>query len=480
MPPARLGQRQLMACEIKDDEGRPTLKVLHVSFTFAPDPVGGTEVYVEFLAKLLRPHGIESIIAAPSAKGINEAYEQNGLSVRRYRSALESPHMLRELYGTGDPDAALAFARILDEETPDIVHLHAFTRAVSILLVRAAKERGILTFFTYHTPTASCQRGTLILQGKEICDGVLDVHRCTDCSLANQGLSRSVSKPLSYVPPLIARMLERANMSGGLWTALRMADLVRGSADAFHMLVSEVDGIIALREWVRALLIHNGAPETKITLSAHGLAGNETKPPPLIDPDAVPLRVAFFGRADRVKGIDTIIKAVRGAPKLSVQLDLYGITQNPADEAYRIELEAMAGQDTRIRFLPPIPHESVVALLASYHLLAVPSRWMETGPLVVLEAFAAGTPVLGSNLGGIAEWITHEKNGLLVHFEDVPGWTDAFRRCAEDRQLLRRLRSGVRRPRSMEAVARDMAQLYRKQVNKQVKERRTAIQMRRN
>src|SRR5262249_21415133 len=89
--------------------------------------------------------------------------------------------VLVESYGGGDPDAAMAFGRILDEEKPDAVHLHAFTRAVSILLVRAARERGLPVFFSYHTPV-SCQRGTLMYRGKEICDGVLRVRRCTSCS----------------------------------------------------------------------------------------------------------------------------------------------------------------------------------------------------------------------------------------------------------------------------------------------------------
>src|SRR5215471_19399598 len=49
------------------------LKVVHVPFTFAPDPVGGTEIYVEALAHGLRAHGIESLIVAPSSSGIDEA-----------------------------------------------------------------------------------------------------------------------------------------------------------------------------------------------------------------------------------------------------------------------------------------------------------------------------------------------------------------------------------------------------------------------
>src|SRR5262249_2468968 len=153
--------------ELRTADGHlPILKVAHVPFTFAPDPVGGTEIYVEALAHGLRAHRIESLIVAPSSHGTNEAYEHNGLRLRRYRTASESKFMLKELYGDGDPQAATAFAQILDEECPDIVHIHAFTRAVSVLLVRAAKQRGLTVLFTYHTPTVSCQRGTLLLRGK--------------------------------------------------------------------------------------------------------------------------------------------------------------------------------------------------------------------------------------------------------------------------------------------------------------------------
>ena len=92
------------------------LKVLQVPFTFAPDPIGGTEIYVESLGQQLRSYDIESVICAPSAKGIDEHYDFNGLSVYRYCYATDSPHFLRELYGEGDPTAASAFARILEKK----------------------------------------------------------------------------------------------------------------------------------------------------------------------------------------------------------------------------------------------------------------------------------------------------------------------------------------------------------------------------
>ena len=429
-------------------------------FTFAPDPVGGTEIYVEALAQGLKTYGIESLIVAPSASSNDQVYEHNGLRVRRFRSAPESSDMLRELYGGGDPEAATAFAKILDEERPDAVHIHAFTRAVSVMLVHAAKQRGLPIFFTYHTATVSCLRGTLMLRGKKVCDGVLRVRRCTDCSLEDQGLPRPVAALMSYVHPKFSRALEKANMSGGLWTALRMPALVKSRQQAFQALMADVDRVVAPSEWVRALLVRNGVPRTKIVLSPTGLPSALAMRAPPIDVADVPLRVAFLGRADALKGLDTLIKAVRAAPGLNIELHLYGVTQTPDDEAYWVKLKAWAMGDTRISFLSPVAHDQVVALLGRFHLLALPSRALEPGPLVILESFAAGTPVIGSNLGGIAEWVRHQDNGLLLEPEDVAAWSDALRRCAQDRRLLARLRQGVKLPRNMTDVAREMVQLY--------------------
>jgi glycosyltransferase involved in cell wall biosynthesis len=441
------------------------VKLAHVPFTFAPDPVGGTEIYVEALACGLASCGIESVIFAPSADGKNHSYDYNGLRVRRYRMAPTSDQMLRELYGEGDPTAAAEFAQILDEERPDAVHLHALTRGVSLLLVRAAKQRGIPVFFTYHTPTVSCQRGTLMLWGKEVCDGSLYVRRCSACALEGHGLPRPAAALVSAVPALVGRAVEMADLRGGVWTALRTPGLVQLRHETFRSLMQEVDAVVALTEWVRTILLRNGVPSEKIFLSRHGLRHTKSNLEPLIELNKEPLRVAFLGRAHRDKGADTLIRALRTVPELPIELHLYGLTQSTADLEYWSSLRRDAANDNRITFLSPVPNDEVISLLKDYHLLAVPSHWLETGPLVVLESLAAGTPVIGSDRGSIPEWITHEDNGLLVSPEGDEAWADAFRRCATDRALLSKLRQGVKLPRSMDDVAHDMAQLYYNHVN---------------
>src|SRR5438309_1407255 len=100
------------------------MKVVHTPFTYHPGPVGGTEVYVESLARRLQQRQVTSIIAAPG----NETtfYEHAGLAVRRFALS-DEVNDIRDLYGEGDVKASQEFVKILDDERPDILHMHAFT-----------------------------------------------------------------------------------------------------------------------------------------------------------------------------------------------------------------------------------------------------------------------------------------------------------------------------------------------------------------
>jgi glycosyltransferase involved in cell wall biosynthesis len=172
------------------------------------------------------------------------------------------------------------------------------------------------------------------------------------------------------------------------------------------------------------------------------------------------LRLAYVGRLHPTKGVHVVVRALADNPDLPVRLDVYGIAQDADGARYRDELVALGGSDPRIQFHRPVASDSVVDLLASYDATVVPSQWLETGPLTVLESFAAGTPVIGSNLGGVAELVSHDRDGWLVRHADTEAWALALRRLASDRVLVDRLRAGVRPPRSTGDVAREMAALY--------------------
>jgi glycosyltransferase involved in cell wall biosynthesis len=242
-----------------------------------------------------------------------------------------------------------------------------------------------------------------------------------------------------------------------------MRELIALRHARFRDLMKEVDHVVAVCQWAKELLLRNGVPVQKVTVSRHGLPEQTVahQPADSLSGRERPLRVAFLGRLDPIKGTDLLIQAVLGIPDAPLQLDVFGIRQEASDGAYVCRVEALAARDPRIRLLAPLPSTKVVGLLRNYHLLAVPSRCLETGPLVVLEAFAAGIPVVGSDLGGIAELVRHGVNGLLVKPNSVHDWRRALVRLSEDRELLGRLRCGVRPPRSMEEVAGEMLDLYR-------------------
>lgn len=368
---------------------------------------------------------------------------------------------LRALYGEGDAQASRNFGALLDTERPDLVHLHAFTSSVSVRLAREARRRGLPVVFTYHTPTVSCVRGTLLRGGREVCDGRLDVRTCARCTLEQHAAGPLGSFALGSIPPLMGAGLGRLGLAGGPWTALRMSELIEARHAALRALLSEVDGSVVLCRWTQDLLELNGFSPHKVTLCRHGLAGLPATPPAPRPRSSGPLRIAFLGRFHPTKGPDLLIRAVRELPEVPIELHLFGVTQSARNTAYHRDLERLADGDPRIAFLPPVPNSQIVELLrVGYNVLAVPSRWLETGPLVVLEAFAAGVPVLGARLGGIAELVSDGVDGLLVESDSVSAWRETLSRVAHDRELLARLEGGVRLPRSMGTVAEEMLALY--------------------
>ena len=418
-------------------------------------------MYVHSLASALQRLGVDSLVAAPGTA--DSAYSYETIPVRRF--ALPETADLRELYGAGSPAATAAFTTILDEEQPDLVHFHAFTRGVSLAMAQAAKARGIPLVLTYHTPTVSCQRGTLLRWGEVVCDGRLNRALCAACALHSQGMSQSAARLLSWTPPALARALGRAGLRGGLWTALRMSDLVGLRHCAFQQLAELADQIVVLCRWVEDLLRRNGVPATRMTLCRHGLPQTAVAPTrPLTQPwrpEDGPLRLVFLGRLDPTKGVDLLLAAMKRLPDAPLTLDIYGLSQGNSGDRYQAQLRTLAAGDPRLRFLPPVPNDQVLTLLADYHMLAVPSRCLETGPLVVLEAFAAGVPVLGANLGGIAELVTDGQDGLLVAESTPAAWATALARLTAAPELVTRLRQGVRPPRTAADVAAEMAALYR-------------------
>jgi glycosyltransferase involved in cell wall biosynthesis len=436
---------------------QPILDVLHVPYTYFPDASGGTEVYVRALAQRLSACGYPSAVAAPGAAPAS--YVDGGLPV--YRFPCDARPRLELAYGAADEIAAEGFRTIVAQTRPDVVHLHALTAAVSERLVDVAHAAGARVVFTYHTPTASCSRGTMMLFGKTPCDGVIESKRCTACALSGLGVPQILAHVATAIPDAVYTPAMAFAGHSKLLSMLRMPGFIGRSGRRFLDFVGKVDHVVAVSQWVSEVLKRNGVPAGKITLSRQGIAMSEKTSRPMRRHDqAEPLKIAYFGRIDRAKGPDLLIRALKIIPGANVRIDIFAIRQSAERNRDYEWLETHAQQDQRVNLRASISPEKAIGLMTEYDLIAVPSRWLETGPLVALEAFAAGVPVLGANLGGIAELVRDGVDGVLVAPDDPVTWAATIRRLADDRHVIDRLRAGIAPPRTMDAAADDMAKLY--------------------
>lgn len=423
---------------------------------YYPESSGGTEVYVNGLAKCLRGQGIQCTVAAPSRSEASR-YDHDGTKVFRY--PVPENWLRRETQRRMPPRQFNVFEDWLREQRADVYHQHSWTSACGLWHLKAAKRLGLKTVVTVHVPGNICLRGTMLHEGRTACDGEIRPERCASCWLQSKGLPARIARRLAALPKELAP-LARLPRLGPMLTAKVLA---ANHKSQLQEMDAATDRVVAVCGWLHNALIANGVPPAKLVLNRQGV-GQWAPITPLSRKHKASdvLRLGFLGRFDPLKGLHVLVDAFkRLSADLPVELDICAVGAENQTEKYRDLILRSAVSDRRIRIRPALLHWEVGDFLSRIDALAVPSQWLETGPLVVLEAFAAGTPVIGSDLGGISELVSHGRDGLLVSHDDVNSWTAALTRLATDPPLLQRLRQGIGPVRTMSDVARDMATVYR-------------------
>jgi glycosyltransferase involved in cell wall biosynthesis len=146
-------------------------------------------------------------------------------------------------------------------------------------------------------------------------------------------------------------------------------------------------------------------------------------------------RILTVSRLIERKGVDTLIEALArtGDPRLS--LDIAG--EGPKWSTLR-ELADARGVGARVRFHGFADRAAIASLHARADVFVLMSR-AESCSMAMLEAMAAGVPVVASRVGGNAELVTDGTNGLLLPPEDVDGLARTLSRLAADALLRERL-----------------------------------------
>src|SRR5499427_4206145 len=320
------------------------MKIVQAVGWYYPDSLGGTEIYVASLVRQLQRCGHHLIIAAPDSNiAAPRVYEHDGCEVFRY--PIPASPTREEAQGSVVRGTS-HFHRWLADQRADVVHLHTFVTGLGLPEVHAAKDAGSRVIVTTHASSLGflCQRGTLMLQGRTLCDGIVDVQRCAACALEHCGAPAPVAAALSYVPPPTGALISR--MPGPAGTALGMTDLIVRNLGRQRAMLAAVDAFVVLTERAAGMMLANGSPPAKIVVNRLGIpeyAGAGAATAPRVNWDGRgPVRVGYVGRFEDVKGVGDPAEAIRRVPPdLPLHVEFRGPAQGSKERRTRAEIERM-------------------------------------------------------------------------------------------------------------------------------------------
>ena len=353
------------------------------------------------------------------------------------------------------------FRDFLSTQQFDVVHAHPLTANQFLGYLKVCKEQEIPVIMTYHTPTLSCGRGDLLLYGREPCDGEMRQQRCTACILQQKGLPLFVSRVFATLPGL--SIMEKIAPVGKLRSLFSIPRQVRQNRKSFQQLRRLVCHWVAVSKWVKKVLEINGVPEGSITVCRQAFCSeaiiSDLEPESFFESAGRSLKIGFVGRIHPYKGLHVLLKALHFLPTAKLEVHIVGDNSDIVPE-YRLILGEDIRNDSRVKWIGKLEPDLVTEFIRQMDVLTVPSLCMETGPMTVLEAWAVGVPVIGTDRGGIKEWVDEYGGGWLFPAGDARALASIIENLL-NKQILFPAVPTEARLFSMKTVARSMANMYK-------------------
>ena len=433
-----------------------SLDLLYVVHGFPPETWAGTEIYTYNLALEMQRRGHRCTVlhrvpadrtvaeGGPADFSIEEG-EFQGLRVLRWTHRLEHPS-LRESYQ--HDKAEEAFRRVLAMERPDLVHFQHLIHT-SAGLVHVARRAGLPTVITCHDYWALCARVQLIRPDGERCEGNQGVG-CYPCVKDKRlGTVAPLARLSGLAGPMLTGLEKEFAHSAG--PAGRLAQGLEGLGDLLdrHEYVTRAYAAADLRispsRFLRSKYLESGAFEPHSFLfSDNGMRTDHVQALDKVPDPEGRLRFGFVGSLVWYKGGEVMLRAMRGLDPRKAVLNVYG-TWDPEGDPHHAELQELA-RDAAVDFQGRFDNSRLSEVYAEIDVLVVPSIWFENSPITIHEAFLTGTPVLASDIGGMAEFVRDGVDGL--HFETGN---------AED--LARKMQRFVDEPGLVDELSRDFMEI---------------------
>jgi glycosyltransferase involved in cell wall biosynthesis len=420
---------------------------------FPPRYSAGAELYTFRLARWLQEHGhrVEVVcieaIDRPSS-GELEAVQDNyeGIAVWRLAFDMAGADDFRWTYD--NPLLSAWFASYFRRNRPDIVHCQA-GYLIGATPIIAACAVGIPTALTLHDYWFLCPRITLQRGDGSLCETIPDDP--AGCAWCMRLESRRYRLPEQISAGLAGRVAQAITLGSGR----------REIADRRARLFAALglpDAVIAPSRFLAERFAPFVVPE-RMHLSRYGLDPAPFAGLRRVAPDGT-LRIGFTGQIAPHKGVHLLVEAFRklqshGRP---IELHIYGGLEARPD--YVARLRKLAAGDERVLLHGRFENARAAEILGRLDVAVVPSIWYENSPLAIMEAHAAGTPVVTTALGGMAELVRDGVDGLHFAAADAADLARRLQRLIDEPELLPALRSGIIMPRSIDDEMRQLNAIY--------------------
>lgn len=336
---------------------------------------GGSDVAMEADAALLEAHGHEVVRYERDNDDIDE-----GRPLGRARAAVQT---------VWSSETRRQVAALVERERPDVAHFHNTFPLVSPSAYAPCNDAGVPVVQTIHNFRLVCPNTFLYRDG----------HVCTDCVghlVPWPGVVHACYRDSRGASAVVAAML----------TGHRLA----------RTWSRRVDLYLAVTEFARQQVLPGGLPPERVAVR-----WNFVDAP--LGPTAPEERgdfALFAGRLSEEKGYDTLLDAWRDLGHIRLKI----VGDGPGRE----HIEArVARERLSVEVVGHLPHERVLELMRAARLFVFPARWFETSSLVVIEAFASGTPVVASRLGAVLELVADDETGFLAEPGDARSLADRVR-----------------------------------------------------
>lgn len=276
----------------------------------------------------------------------------------------------------------------IEEYRPNIVHFHGLFPFLSPSALAAAHETGVAVVQTLHNGRWLCLEGGFYRSGR-YCDDCVSAGGWTG---VRHGCKHGIAASL---------LLHTGNLSG-----LAAGRLFRW-----------VDRFIAVSDFIRDQHVRAGFPPEKIVVKNNGMDVDRLRN--VCRPE-LRAGVAYVGRVSRAKGADVLMTLMD-----AIQEPIHVVGDGP--ELAELKKYCVNRAYRHVRFWGKQPQAQCFEIMASVCCTVVPSQCGEAFSLTAAESMGLGTPVVGSDVGGLGSLLRSSRGGLVVDARDFPGFIAAVR-----------------------------------------------------